>query len=809
MTTQDIPRDAGHAAIDATHRRMRYALVWGAVILCVAPLLLQWLGVDLGSGHAPVDQAAAPGMKAAQFSDEMHRALSGSFTHTILELCASLAAVFTVVFAFAHYSIKRDTTTLLICIALFFAACMDAFHTIAADRLISSSAPPAQLVPFTWALCRFFNAVILLGGTGFFAFRSAAFRPRPLTLGVVGVVLAAVAYALIHVCAVSTHLPVTTFPAAAIKRPYDAAALVLYVIAAVVVLPRYFKKHPSPFSCALWVSAIPQIATQLYMVFGSTALYDPYFNIAHFVKIIAYAMPFLGLLLDYIETHQAEQRTRAELRAHRDQLEETVALRTVELQRRNDAVRLILDNAHDGMLTVDMAGVMANEHSAIVDTWFGPAAPGTTFSAYIGAYNKDLADMFQLGLEEVAADIMPLEITLDQMPKAAVVNGHHFTLSYQPILEDGKPSVMLVILTDVTHEVEHKRETARQEEVLRIFRACQQDRSGFLAFFNEASEIVKALGASEAPSAVKARRLIHTLKGNCAIFGIKSVAVLCHDIETNLETTEELTTEDLAQLTAAWGSVATTVGQIAQDSGRKTFEISDEDHASMLESVSRGMPRLEILSTLLQWKFEPTDRLLKRFAEQATGVARRLGKQLEPVIEDNGLRLCPQIWSPVWTSLAHVVRNAVDHGLEASDVRVAAGKPATGTLVFRTRLANGRLMIEIQDDGRGIAWTEVAAKARAAGLPHATREDLVEALFTDGVSTKTEVSELSGRGVGMAAVREVCRALGGNVEIESEPGKGALVRCTFPEKLAQSSTHADFLRAFAARRIKLTGTHHV
>src|SRR5581483_313611 len=136
--------------------------------------------------------------KAAQLSDHMHRALSGSFTHTILELSASLAAVFTVVFAFAHYSIKRDATTLLLCVALFFAACMDTFHTVAADRLISSSAPPAALVPFTWAMCRFFNAVILLVGTGLFAFRGAAARPKPAVLAITGVALAAIAYALIH-----------------------------------------------------------------------------------------------------------------------------------------------------------------------------------------------------------------------------------------------------------------------------------------------------------------------------------------------------------------------------------------------------------------------------------------------------------------------------------------------------------------------------------------------------------------------------------------------------------------------------------
>src|SRR5262249_37493392 len=91
--------------------------------------------------------------------------------------------------------------------------------------------------------------------------------------------------------------------------------------------------------------------------------------------------------------------------------------------------------------------------------------------------------------------------------------------------------------------------------------------------------------------------------------------------------------------------------------------------------------------------------------------------------------------------------------------------------------------IEITDDGRGIGWDAVATKAKAAGLPYATRSDLVAAVLTDGISTKEVVSDISGRGVGMAAVREACAALGGVVEIDSEPCVGTTIRCCFPREL--------------------------
>jgi two-component system chemotaxis sensor kinase CheA len=133
--------------------------------------------------------------------------------------------------------------------------------------------------------------------------------------------------------------------------------------------------------------------------------------------------------------------------------------------------------------------------------------------------------------------------------------------------------------------------------------------------------------------------------------------------------------------------------------------------------------------------------------------------------------------------MSHLIRNAVDHGVESRDERVAAAKPSAARLRLATRVERGMLAIEVSDDGRGIAWDKVATKAKLAKLPHATRRELVAAICADGFSTADTVTEISGRGVGMAAVKEACDALGGLIEINSEPGKGTAVRCLFPERL--------------------------
>ena len=129
----------------------------------------------------------------------------------------------------------------------------------------------------------------------------------------------------------------------------------------------------------------------------------------------------------------------------------------------------------------------------------------------------------------------------------------------------------------------------------------------------------------------------------------------------------------------------------------------------------------------------------------------------------------------------HPVRNAVDHGIEPAEERRAAGKPGPGRIELRGRRHGGGVVIEIEDDGRGIPWDEIQRRVGARGPRLATRHELVEALLVEGVSTAREITELSGRGLGMGALHAAARSLGGALEIDSEPGRGTLLSMKFPE----------------------------
>jgi two-component system chemotaxis sensor kinase CheA len=491
----------------------------------------------------------------------------------------------------------------------------------------------------------------------------------------------------------------------------------------------------------------------------------------------------------------AEVQKRAEQLADVNQnLEKTVEHRTSELRARNEEHRLILDNVSEGMFTVDMAGVMQGARSAVIDRWFGAPAPGTKFSNLISSSDREVGVRFQIGIEEVGADELPLELTLDQMPHTLVLGTKHLRFSYHPLLEGGKPSQLLVILEDITSEIEANRGAALHAELVRIFHACKRDQAGFLDFFVDAREMVGALCSNTARPLVEVKRTLHTLKGNCAIYGVLGVSALCHDIETNMEETGAMAATDVVRLAKAWDDVATTVNQIIGDDANSGMVVGEGEYAAIIDSIVSGTPRQEVLAAIVKWRLEPTERRLGRFAEQARGIASRLGKSVEVRSESNGVRVCPKTWSPVWSSLIHVISNAIDHGIESTEERIGSGKPATARLTLRTSEHAGAVTVEISDDGRGIAWDRIAAKARASNLPAATPEDLVEALFADGFTTKDIATSVSGRGVGMGAFRNACRELGGDVAVESDASTGTTIRCSFPSGANVGAGVAELLK---------------
>lgn len=266
-------------------------------------------------------------LTAANFAEAAHAALRGSYVHTILEWTATCAAILVAVLSFVQYTIRRDASMPVIGVALLCAGSMDAFHTLAADRLIYAVADNRNLIPFTWAICRLFNALILALGVGMFVLHLRTRLAKGATWLVVStsILFIAIAFGIIEICATTKNLPQTMFPDAVFKRPYDLLALVPYVMCLVFVFPQYYRQYRSQFAFSLILSALIHVAVQCYMAFGSFALFDSCFNIAHALKAAAYAVPVGGLLVDYIATCRQHETTQKHLTNQQSALEKHTA----------------------------------------------------------------------------------------------------------------------------------------------------------------------------------------------------------------------------------------------------------------------------------------------------------------------------------------------------------------------------------------------------------------------------------------------------------------------------------------------------
>ncbi len=285
-----------------THKTSGLVVV---LLACVTPILLNSFGVDFSSTTLPLtpDKFDSNQIQA----DDLFYALSGAMHHALLEWSAVSIAVIAALVSILHYNKHRDISVPIIGMALLCAGFVDAFHTLAATRILQANAPNTDFIPFTWALSRIFNASIMILGASIALFinRDAHQNLRTqknatYTLLFISALFFSIAYSVVQTAAISQSLPQTMFPNAVITRPFDVLPLALFMFGGTLFWI-WYKQNNSIIRYALILSIAPDIATQLHMAFGSTELFDNHFNIAHSLKIIAYSTILMGLLADTIK----------------------------------------------------------------------------------------------------------------------------------------------------------------------------------------------------------------------------------------------------------------------------------------------------------------------------------------------------------------------------------------------------------------------------------------------------------------------------------------------------------------------------
>jgi two-component system chemotaxis sensor kinase CheA len=229
------------------------------------------------------------------------------------------------------------------------------------------------------------------------------------------------------------------------------------------------------------------------------------------------------------------------------------------------------------------------------------------------------------------------------------------------------------------------------------------------------------------------------------------------------------------------GEIAIARGRLTDMLERRTSLTIDE----ILEA-HREADRLylDLQELVMKARMVPVGPLFQQQLRAVRDLARAQGKQVQLTVEGAEVELDTSIVEHLRDPLTHMIRNAVDHGIEKPEVRAGRGKSPTGRLALRAFHDGGSIVVQVEDDGNGLDRTRIAAKAKALGLAPEPGDALLRLVFEPGFSTRERVTDVSGRGVGLDVVRRNVEALHGSVSVESAEGRGTTLTLRLPLTLA-------------------------
>lgn len=309
---------------DHLRNNLSVGFIVAITVATFLPVLLNIIGMDFGATKFPLDFAAVGDMSKLQLINAQFKALGGGFMHALLDWSGVIISSVGVIAGYILYKNTGRVSVMVLTIALAIAGFIDAYHVLIASRLVDIASPLSTGIPFSWAACRLFNAVILMVGAIYFLVKDEDKIENPNTVIFGFLIISVLASVILMFYIKVADLPRTSFPNSAIVRPYDLGALVFYLAAIIIVYPKLFMKYKTPFVASLLVSMGAHVMAQLYMAFFSSALFDNAFNVGHFLKIIAYAAPFIGVLEEIRFVWVQQKQAETQLKEASDQIKNTM-----------------------------------------------------------------------------------------------------------------------------------------------------------------------------------------------------------------------------------------------------------------------------------------------------------------------------------------------------------------------------------------------------------------------------------------------------------------------------------------------------
>ena len=501
------------------------------------------------------------------------------------------------------------------------------------------------------------------------------------------------------------------------------------------------------------------------------------------------------------------------------------------LSNRNSAIQLIMDNLPGALLSIDVANLVQEEHSSKAPQFFGRSSiRGEGFADILQLSPEDTAKLYEY-LDVMINELLSEDdlVSLNPFPDLSIYYGEgakehrRLSLRYVLVRRDGRnANQILVIIDDITSEhLLAKRNEVSERENIQL-RAIAEDPELFREFIIETSEIMEGLSPFinaeylTKPDIDLIFRGAHTIRGLAGGFGLNGLIETTGRLETILtelrsSEAETLDAKELAEALATlhleFNNLLNSAALLIGDdpckglSVRVPLEFINKRIAEVQSIVTTEdeteirLPyqyKTDLISNLKRLCEVPARRAFSRAIRLVPGIAARLSREVELRLEGADVPVDMMTAFRLNAVLIHLLRNAIDHGIESSDLRELSGKPRIGELVLSVSQEENILTVSVSDDGHGIDRCAIIAKAINLGLleegAEPSRSDLLDLIFRPAFSTASGETDISGKGVGLDVVRTVVeKDLLGKVSVEDRPGGGTSFVLKIPSYLPLSS----------------------
>ena len=533
-------------------------------------------------------------------------------------------------------------------------------------------------------------------------------------------------------------------------------------------------------------------------------------NVNHLIaksKINSLIRDGRAAILVELQNKDLLETTRSLRKAYQDLKDETQA-RLVAEEERDLAQELsklhrmnkeILDNLRDGFLIINKDLRVEETTSRACASIFGQEVGGKDIeTAFNLAPEKSI--FLKLAIEQLFDNMIPADVAVSLVPKKfETLNNRTIEAQFTPICdENGCPERLIMVASDISKIVEERHALAAKEKLNEVVIHIVNNMDHFQLFLNHYRKEVALLRRCD--DIVLIKRTLHTMKGNSSVFKLDFISERIHKMENEIiKYNNEISHRHCSSRFALELEV---MMRKFLDANKKAFRIDYDkemprnftiDEQQLLELYSyaeyldSNAIKKSYLRVLDEHKSIPISVHTNALESKVEELVKMLEKKIDFSVAGYDLRINAEKVELVLKNLVHLVRNACDHGIEPPSLRVAKGKDETGMIDLEFWKENSSLGIRLTDDGKGIDVDQLLNSAIKRGIlsdEHAQtlkEREVLELVFADSVSTSENVSQVSGRGVGMGALKQAVQDADGEINIETQTDKGTSFTILLPK----------------------------